>query len=112
MDHSKRVIKDSLQPRTFDKPEDCSYRFGKDLFMKYISVRVVDSSGRPKKNVRVIISANQFLAAGGFPPVYTNSDGLARFDLNIDDSAKIEISVGYKQVVGLSKPKSEYFITI
>lgn len=80
--------------------------------MQYISIRVLDTSGRPKHNARVAIGVNQFLASGVLQPKFTNTDGLVRFELNIDNFAEIEIYIDGKEMVSRGKVKSEYFITM
>jgi len=58
--------------------------------MKYVTVRVANSDGSPARDARVGIDVHQF-AAGGTETGYTNGDGQANFQLNIDDSAEITI---------------------
>lgn len=58
--------------------------------MKYVSVRVTDTSGNASINARVGIEVHQF-AAGGVETEYTNGDGIANFNLNVDDYAEITV---------------------
>ena len=61
--------------------------------MRYVTVRVVDSGGRPQSNIRVAIYVNQFAASGMKDPQYTNSDGETEFALDIDTFAEISVYV-------------------
>jgi hypothetical protein len=61
--------------------------------MRNVLVRVYDSGGRPVSNARIGIEVHQFLAGGVLPYKYTNSNGEAEFDMDIDQSAEITIYV-------------------
>lgn len=60
--------------------------------MRNVLVRVYDSSGRPAYYAKVVMNIYQF-AAGGQKEAYTNSNGEAEFDLDVDNFAEIAISV-------------------
>ncbi|HZT43349.1 MAG TPA: hypothetical protein VFA07_14365 [Chthonomonadaceae bacterium] len=50
--------------------------------MRYITVRVVDSGGKPRSNARVSVYVHQFATEGMKDAVYTNSDSEANFQLD------------------------------
>ncbi len=78
--------------------------------MKYVTVRVVDGSGRPQSNAKVAFWVGGI--AGGFlPPQYTNSDGEADFKLN-DSYSEISVSVNDKERVPRGSVRAEYKIVI
>jgi hypothetical protein len=79
--------------------------------MRYVSVRIVDSSGRPQRDIRVGIGVSQF-AASGVETGYTNGDGMAQFQLNVDEFAQINVYVNGQEKVRTGTIKSEYVITI
>ena len=78
--------------------------------MRYVSVRVVDSSGRPQRDTRVGIEVHQF-AAGGVKTEYTNSDGLAEFELDVDEGAEITVYVNGSEKVRRGSIRSEYKVS-
>lgn len=78
--------------------------------MKYVSVRVVDSGGRPLRDSRVGIEVHQFLA-GGMKSEHTNSDGLCEFQLDVDKGAEITIYVDGNLKVSRGSIKSDYKVT-
>ncbi len=66
---------------------------------RYISVRVVDSSGKPAYYAKVVLYVSQTLASGPLPEKYTNSEGLAEFETDLDAFAQVSVSVnGYERV--------------
>jgi len=73
--------------------------FGDQQLKRYISVRVVDSGGKPAYYAKVVLYASQALASGPLPEKYTNSDGVAEFEPDLDTSAQVSVSVnGYERV--------------
>ena len=78
--------------------------------MRYVSVRVVDSGGRPQRDVRVGIEVHQFLASG-VKTEYTNSDGVAQFSLDVDDGAEITVYANGNEKVRRGSIRSEYTVT-
>lgn len=80
--------------------------------MKYATVRVVDSGGRPQSNAKVSVYVHQFAAEGMKDAQYTNSDGETDFKLDIDDGAQISIYVNGSEKVGRGSVRSEYKVTI
>ncbi len=80
--------------------------------MKYTTITVVDSGGRPQSNARVSLEIHQFAAGGMKGPEYTGSDGKADFALDIDDGAEITVYVNGKEEVRRDKVRSQYQITI
>lgn len=80
--------------------------------MRYVTVRVVDSSGKPQHNACVGIYVSQFAASGMKEDSYTDSNGEAEFRLDIDTYAKIGIYVNGNEKVSNSEVRSEFKITI
>lgn len=80
--------------------------------MKYTTVRVVDSGGRPQSGAKVSIYIHQFAAEGMKGPQYTNPDGKADFSLDIDDSAQISVYVNGTEKSGRGSVQSEYTFTV
>lgn len=80
--------------------------------MRYITVRVVESSGRPRSNARIGVWIYQTLANGMKEYVYTNSEGEAHISLDIDEYAEISISVDGDEKVRRGKVKAEYHIVV
>jgi len=80
--------------------------------MRYVSVRVVNSDGRPARDARVAIEVHAFLAGGVFAPQYTNSEGLAEFQLDVDQSAEITIYVNGNEKVQRGNIRADYKVTI
>ena len=80
--------------------------------MKYVTVRVVNSSGSPVSNAKVSVYVHQFLAEGMKNPEYTNSDGEAEITLDIDDGAQISIYVNGSERVGRGNVRATYTIPI
>ena len=78
--------------------------------MRYVTVRVVDSGGRPQPNTRVSVYVHQFLAEGMKGPEYTNSDGCVEFALDIDTFAEISIYVNGNETVKRGSVRAEYKI--
>ena len=80
--------------------------------MRYVSVRVVNSEGRPVHSARVAIEVHAFLAGGVLSPQYTNSEGLAEFQLDTDSGAEITIYVNGNEKIRRGSIRSEYKVTI
>jgi len=81
---------------------------------RYVTVRVVDSGGRPVQHAKVVLWASgQFLVAPGpLPEKYTDSSGIAELAVELDDSAKISVSVNGSEKIGAGSIRSEYKVTI
>ena len=79
--------------------------------MRYVSIRVVDSGGRTKRDVRVALEIHQFLASG-IKAENTDSNGLAQFSLDVDDGAEVTVMVNGSVKLQRGPIKSEYFFTI
>lgn len=78
--------------------------------MKYVTVRVVDSGGRPQSNAKVALWVGGI--AGGFvQPQYTNSNGEADFKLD-DSYSEISVSVNDKERVPRGSVRAEYKVVI
>lgn len=80
--------------------------------MKYTTILVVDSGGRPQSNARVSLEVHQFLAGGMKGPQQTGSDGKADFSLDIDDGAEITVYVNGNEKVRRGSVRSEYKVTV
>ena len=80
--------------------------------MKYASVRVVDSGGRPRSGEKVSVYVYQFAAGGMIGPEYTNSDGLADFTLDIDEYAEIAIYVAGSERVRRDRVRASYTVIV
>ena len=80
--------------------------------MRSIEVRVVNSDGRPAQGEKVSVWVYQFAASGAVEPKYTNSDGVAEFDLDIDDSAEISISVDGYEKIGRGSVRGSYRVQL
>lgn len=80
--------------------------------MKYVTVRVVDSGGRPQANVKVSIYINQFAAQGMKEPQYTNSSGEAEFQLDIDTYGEITVYVNGQERVPRGSVRAEYKVVV
>ncbi len=78
--------------------------------MQNVLVRVYSSSGRPVSGARVNVYVYQFLAYGYVPEQYTDSDGEAEFDLDVDNGAEISISVDGSERVGRGRIRGSYRI--
>lgn len=78
--------------------------------MRYVTVRVVNSGGRPESNAKVTLWVGGI--AGGFlTPEYTNSDGEADFKLD-DAYSEISISVNDRERVPRASVRADYKIVI
>ncbi|MBC7529383.1 MAG: hypothetical protein H7308_17780 [Chthonomonadaceae bacterium] len=80
--------------------------------MKYVTVRVIDSNGRPQSDVRVSLLVYQTLASGMKTPQYTSSNGEANFDLDIDQFAEISVYVKGEERISRGSVKAEYRIIV
>jgi len=78
---------------------------------RYITVRVVNSSGKPEYYARVTLWVYQF-AAGGSYEKHTNSDGVVEFDVDIDEGAEVSISVNGSEKVRRGSIRTPYTVTI
>lgn len=78
--------------------------------MRYISVRVVDSGGRPKRDARVALEIHQFLA-GGVKSENTDSDGVAQFSLDVDGGAEVTVIVDGNVKIPRGPIKAQCLIT-
>ena len=78
--------------------------------MRYVTVRIADSGGRPQCCAKVSIYVHQFLAEGMKGPEYTNSDGSVEFALDIDQFAEISIYVNGNESVKRGSVRAEYKI--
>lgn len=76
---------------------------------RYISVRVVDSGGKSVYYAKVTLWIYQF-AASGSKEKYTDHDGLAQFDEDMDGGAEVSISVNSSEKVKRSSPKAQYTV--
>jgi hypothetical protein len=63
---------------------------------RYLTVRVVDSGGRPKKGARVGLYVHRTLASGFKPNVYTDAEGKVEFAL--DDDSPITLYVDGREM--------------
>jgi hypothetical protein len=79
--------------------------------MRYISVRVVDSTGRPKYYSRVVLEINQFLA-NGVKEAHTDGDGLAQFQLDVDDGAEITVYVDGTESISRGPIRADYKVAV
>ncbi|MCX6360441.1 MAG: carboxypeptidase-like regulatory domain-containing protein [Armatimonadetes bacterium] len=78
--------------------------------MLYVTVRVVDPSGRPKEYSRVSVKTPGFLG-GWMAEVRTDADGEAEFELNIGASDRIEVYAD-GQILYEDYPKSRITVTV
>lgn len=79
---------------------------------RYVTVRVVDSGGKPKHYAKVVLSVSgQFLAFGNIPMKETNREGIAEFEIDLDQNAKIAVVVNGSQKVSSGPIRSEYKVT-
>jgi hypothetical protein len=60
--------------------------------MRNVQVRVYNSEGRPQSQIKVVCFIYQFMASGQ-KEAWTNSDGVAEFNLDVDSGAEISLSV-------------------
>ncbi len=79
--------------------------------MRNVLVRVYDSSGKPAYYARVTVNVYQFMA-GGQKEAFTDSDGRAELDLDVDEGAEISIGVNGSEKVSRGKIRGEYRISI
>lgn len=79
--------------------------------MRYVAVRVVNSSGSPVADARVGLEVHQFLA-GGVKTEYTNRDGLAEFELDVDTFAEITVYVNGDEKVRRGSIQAKYTVAI
>ncbi|HET6382530.1 MAG TPA: hypothetical protein VFJ58_03990 [Armatimonadota bacterium] len=79
--------------------------------LRCISVRAVDSAGRPVRDTPITLEIHQF-AAGGMKAEFTDSEGLAQFELDLDRFAEITIYANGNPKVRRGKIKTEYTVTV
>lgn len=79
---------------------------------RYISVRVVDTSGKPANYAKVVLYVSQTLASGPLPEKYTNSEGLAEFEPDLDASAQISVSINGQERVRSCPIQAEYKVAL
>ena len=79
--------------------------------MRNVSVRAADSAGRPQSNIRVSIEVHQAFG-GGVKTAYTNSDGLAEFQLDVDQFAEITVYANDSKKVERGSIKAEYKVVV
>lgn len=80
--------------------------------MKSIEVKVVGSDGSGAQGAEVRVWVYQTLASGALDSKYTDSDGIAEFDLDVDSDAKISISVNDKEKVEKSGIRGSYRVNL
>lgn len=80
--------------------------------MRYMTVRVVDASGKPRSNTRVGIYIHQALASGMADTVYTDSNGEADFTLDVDEYAEIGVYVDGNEKIRREKIKATYHVVV
>lgn len=74
---------------------------------RYMTVLVIDRSGRPKKGAKVGVYVHRFMTSGFVSPTqYTDSDGKARYELSDDSNVTLyvdgtEIRPGNRQPAAL-----------
>lgn len=72
---------------------------------RYVTLRVVDSGGRPKKGAKVGCYIHRFMASGFKPNQYTDSEGEVEFTL--DDDSRITLYVDGREIKpGERKPEA------
>ena len=79
--------------------------------MRNVLVRVFKSDGRPAERERVSIWVYQFAASGG-KEQYTNSNGEAEFNLDMDSGAEISVSVNSKEYFSRGSVKGSYRVQL
>ena len=82
-----------------------------EIQMRNVLVRVFKSDGRPAERERVSIWVYQFAASGG-KEQYTDSNGEAEFNLDIDSGAEISVSVNSKEYFSRGSVKGSYRIQL
>lgn len=77
----------------------------------YMTVRVVDSSGKPRKRARIALYVHEFLAGGFKPDQYTDDEGQVEFKL--DGHAPFTLYVDGKEIKpGKQKPEAYVKIVV
>jgi len=79
---------------------------------RYISVRVVDSGGKPAYYAKVVLHVSQVLASGPLPEKYTNNDGVAEFEPDLDASSQVSVSVNGQERVRSGPIQAEYKVAL
>lgn len=96
----------------FDKSTGAQKHFGDQLLNRYISVRVVDAGGKPANYAKVVLYVSQTLASGPLPEKYTNSEGLAEFEADLDAFAQVSVSVNGQERVRSGPIQADYKVTL
>ena len=78
---------------------------------RYITVRVVDSSGRPYYNEKVSVECHRTLATGFVPDQSTDREGVAQFSVD-DNMPEISIFVKGRKVVDRDSVRAQYQVVI
>lgn len=81
---------------------------------RYITVRVVDSGGKPAYYAKVSLSVSgQMGVAPGssLPSKQTDREGIAEFEVDLDQSAKIAIYVNGSEKVRSGPIRGEYKVS-
>ncbi len=79
---------------------------------RYITVRVVDSGGKPAYYAKVVLWVSQVGASGPLPEKRTNREGLAEFSPDLDASAKIAVSVNGQEKVRSGSIQAQYKVSL
>jgi hypothetical protein len=77
---------------------------------QHVEVQVLDRYGRAVNNERVSIFPTQIAAGGGVPDQWTDTTGLARFDLEVEENAEVILYVRGREQVSRSPLRSRYRI--
>ncbi|MCW3098382.1 MAG: hypothetical protein JWL77_4000 [Chthonomonadaceae bacterium] len=78
--------------------------------MRYVTVRVVDASGRPQANATVRLWVGG-ITDGFLPPEYTNSTGEAEFKFD-EGYSKVAVSVNGRERIPSGSVKAEYKVVL
>lgn len=80
---------------------------------RYVTVRVVDSGGKPVYNAKVSleVSGQMAMAAGFLPSKQSNREGIAEFEVDIDQSAKVAVYVNGSEKVSRGPVRGEYKVS-
>jgi hypothetical protein len=79
---------------------------------RYMTVRVVDAGGKPAHDARVTLWVKQLLASGPLPEKRTNREGLAEFEADLDEGAKVLVSVNGRERTPYEAPQAQYRVTL
>ncbi|WP_144241051.1 hypothetical protein [Fimbriimonas ginsengisoli] len=75
---------------------------------QHIEVQVLDRHGQPVNNERVSIFATHIAATGGIPDQWTDTAGVARFDLEIEATEEVILYVKGRERVPRAPLKPQY----